>query len=176
MQFHIMNRLKYFITSVTLLFALSSYQTLAQDLTAPSWSLKDGHGNTVSSEQFAGEPLVVHFWATWCPYCKKLQPGLERLKQQYQDEGVAFIAISFREDEGTDPQAVLDARGISIPTLIEGDSVAFDKFGVSGTPTTFFIDHTGQVLGVTRTSDPDDPILEQAVPKLLDTNQKPAVN
>ena len=168
--------LKRLMLILVAVFGPYSYNVFAQELTAPSWILQDGHGNTVSSEQFSGQPLVIHFWDTWCPYCKKLQPGLEKLKQRYDSQGIAFIAISFREDEGADPQAVLTDRGITIPTLVNGDEVAFEKFGVSGTPTTFFIDHTGQVLGVTRTSDPNDPALEQAIQRLISIESKSTAN
>jgi thiol-disulfide isomerase/thioredoxin len=46
---------------------------------APAWSLYNEAGTEVQSTEFAGKPLIVHFGATWCPYCKKLQPGLDKL-------------------------------------------------------------------------------------------------
>ena len=154
-------------------FALTliSQNLNAEDLASPIWTLKNAQGQTVSSEDFAGQPLVIHFWATWCPYCKKVQHGLERLKQKYTSKGVQFMFISFREDQGAEPQRILDERGITIPTLIDGDSVAMDDFRVRGTPTTFFIQHDGTVLGMTRTSDPDAPLLENAVQQLLSRYQ-----
>lgn len=157
---------------VFLLLALASQNLKAEDLASPSWTLNNAQGQAVSSEDFAGQPLVIHFWATWCPYCKKVQPGLERLKQKYASDDVQFVFISFREDEGAQPQQVLDDRGITIPTLVDGDSVAMDDFGVRGTPTTFFIQHDGTVLGMTRTSDPDAPLLENAVQQLLSRYQE----
>ena len=134
---------------------------------APNWSLQDADGNNVSSTDFAGKPLIIHFWATWCPYCKKLQPELERLYVKYQEQGLQMIAISLREDEDAKPQEALNARGMSFRTLVNGDQVAMDKFYVRGTPTTFFINAKGQVVVATRLSDPNDPRLEQVVKSLL---------
>jgi thiol-disulfide isomerase/thioredoxin len=134
---------------------------------APSWSLYDAEGNLVSSKDFAGKPLIIHFWATWCPYCKKLQPGLDRLFEKYQDQGLQMIAISLLEEEGAKPQETLTARGMSFKTLVGGDSVAMEKFFVRGTPTTFFINAKGQVVVATRLSDPNDPRLEQVVKSLM---------
>lgn len=134
----------------------------------PDWSLSNASGQEFKAEDYIGKPLVIHFWATWCPYCKKLQPGLEILKQKYSEQGVEFIAISFREDEGAEPQKMLRQRGITIPTLINGDFVAKELFGVTGTPTTIFIDHKGNIVGTTRTSNPTDPLLEKATQYLLD--------
>ncbi|WP_232283292.1 TlpA family protein disulfide reductase [Paraglaciecola sp. T6c] len=134
---------------------------------APNWSLQDADGNQVSSTDFAGKPLIIHFWATWCPYCKKLQPGLERLYVKYQQQGLQMIAISLREDEDAKPQEALNARGMTFKTLVNGDQVAMDKFYVRGTPTTFFINAKGQVVVATQLSDPHDPRLEQVVKSIL---------
>ncbi|QHJ11319.1 Thiol-disulfide oxidoreductase ResA [Paraglaciecola mesophila] len=134
---------------------------------APSWSLLDAKGNLVSSKDFAGKPLIIHFWATWCPYCKKLQPGLDRLFKKYQAQGLQMIAISLLEEEGANPQEALTARGMSFKTLVDGDSIAMEKFFVRGTPTTFFINAKGQFVVATRLSDPNDPRLEQVVKSLM---------
>ena len=78
-----------------------------------------------------------------------------------------MLAVSWWEDEGAKPQAALDSRGHSFKTVINGDKVARELFGVEGTPTTFFIDEKGMVIGKTRISDPDDPRLEEAVKRMM---------
>jgi cytochrome c biogenesis protein CcmG/thiol:disulfide interchange protein DsbE len=139
-------------------------KTLVQ---APQWQLLDAQGNTVNSKDYAGKPLVIHFWATWCPYCKKLQPGLDSLYKKYQAQGLEMIAISFWEDPDAKPQVALDERGISFKTLIDGDTVAKQLFAIKGTPTTIFIDKQNQIVAVTRISDPLDPRLEKVVKQLI---------
>jgi cytochrome c biogenesis protein CcmG, thiol:disulfide interchange protein DsbE len=134
---------------------------------APNWQLHDEAGHLIKSSDFAGKPLVIHFWATWCPYCKKLQPGLNSLYLKYQDQGLQMIAISFNEDEGATPQAVLDARGMSFHTAIEGDNVARKLFAVTGTPTTVFINSKGEIVAKTMLSDPNDPRLEKIIQYML---------
>jgi thiol-disulfide isomerase/thioredoxin len=132
------------------------------------WQLFNEAGQLVKSSDFLGKPLVIHFWATWCPYCKKLQPGLDKLYQEYQADGLQMMAISIREDEGAKPQKELDGRGMSFKTLINGDEVGMNLFDVSVTPTTIFIDKTGHVVGSTRISDPDDPRLETIVKYIVE--------
>ncbi|MFT4938551.1 MAG: cytochrome c biogenesis protein CcmG/thiol:disulfide interchange protein DsbE [Paraglaciecola sp.] len=140
----------------------------AERLDAPQWQLYTEAGELVKSTDFAGKPLIIHFWATWCPYCKRLQPGLDRLYKKYQADGLQFIAISFREDEGATPQAVLDERGMSFSTVINGEQVARDLFAVKGTPTTIFIDRSGRIVATTQVSDPEDPRLEKIIKVLLE--------
>ena len=138
-----------------------------EQLAAPQWQLSTEAGQLIKSTDFAGKPLIIHFWATWCPYCKKLQPGLDLLYKKYQADGLQLIAISFREDEGARPQAVLAERGMSFTTVVNGDEVAQDLFAVTGTPTTVFVDREGLIVATTRVSDPDDPRLEKIVKVML---------
>ena len=134
----------------------------AKNQLAPEWELYDAQNKLVSSSEFKGNPVILHFWATWCPYCKKLQPGLDDLYKKYQSQGLQMVAISFWEDEGANPQAVIEERGHSFKTLVNGDKVA-KRFHVKGTPTTFFIDADGKIIAKTRISDPDDHRLEKVV-------------
>ena len=134
----------------------------------PQWQLYNEEGLLVKSSDFLGKPLVIHFWATWCPYCKKLQPGLDKLYQKYQADGLQMIAVSIREDDGATPQKELDSRGMSFKTLVNGTEMARNLFNVSGTPTTVFIDKTGHIVGSTRTSDPSDPRLEKIVDYIVE--------
>lgn len=134
----------------------------------PQWQLYNEAGQLVQSSDFLGKPLVIHFWATWCPYCKKLQPGLDKLYKNYQADGLQMIGISIREDEGATPQKELNNRGMSFKTLINGDDVGMNLFNVSGTPTTVFIDKTGHIVGSTSISEPDDPRLEKVVKYIVE--------
>ncbi len=125
--------------------------------TAPAFTLSNAQGEAVSLADYRGQPVILHFWATWCPYCKKLQPGLVATRDAFHEQGLVLLGISFREDEGTQPQAVLQSRGMDFMTLIDGDDVA-SAYSVNGTPTTFFIGRQGNIVGRTSKSDPADPI------------------
>ena len=160
-----------FFTIVGLILVVMSLQAQASDAShqfpkAADFMLNDANGNTWSLKDMAGKPVVLHFWATWCPYCKKLQPGLEKIRMANQDSDLQMIAISFNEDEGAMPAKVLYERGIGMKTLIDGDSVA-KSYGVKGTPTTVFINRAGEIVWITQISDPDSPKLIQAVEYVL---------
>lgn len=133
---------------------------------APQFVLPAADGTLVSLKDFRGKPLVLHFWATWCPYCKKVQPGLQALEDAHGEQGLVVIGISFREDPGAEPQSVLEARGINFMTLVDGDETAA-MYGVKGTPTTYFINREGVIVGKTHTSSPDDPVLQSLTAKAL---------
>ena len=140
----------------------------AQSVTAPiapAWQLKTQSGEVISSAQFKGKGVILHFWATWCPYCKKLQPKLVELEKQYKDQGVEMVAISFNEDEGALPQDEITYRGYRFVTAVNGEEVAM-RYGVKGTPTTFFINKNNQVIFKSTSSDITDPRLALAVEEI----------
>ena len=138
--------------------------------TAPTWSLKKGD-DVVGTDQLQGKPYVIHFWATWCPYCKRLQPGLESISQDYIDEGIPTYAVSFWENSRAKPVEEMKNRGLSLNVLVKGDEVA-KSFGIEATPATIFIDHNGEILAKLNTSDPNDPQLRLAYEQLKDNFEK----
>lgn len=136
-------------------------------LIMPQWQLQTQEGDIVSAKDFAGKPLVLHFWATWCPYCKKLQPELDRLAQKYSSDGLQVIGVSLLEPDGARPQTELESRGVRFRTVVDGESLGIDVFNIQGTPTTVFIAPSGKVLGKTMQSDPTDPQWEQTIRYLI---------
>lgn len=161
-----MNAMK--ISRLLVAFCLLLVMQTSAAAVAPDWTLADADGNSVSLSDYKNKPVILHFWATWCPYCKKVQPGLDRLYRQHHQQGLEVLGISWWEDEGAEPQKELENRGHRFKTLINGDAVA-KKYGVRGTPTTFFIDRNGEIVWVSNTSNPDDPALEKAVLRLLNS-------
>jgi len=161
---NIFYRVIIFIVSIIIQAVALAEQPIAAQ--AAHFSLKTELGAVISLGDYEGKPLVLHFWATWCPYCKKLQPGLDTLYLEYQKQGLEMVAISFWEDDGAKPQAELLKRGMHFTTLVDGDNVA-KLYQVKGTPTTFFINKSGKVLWKTSNSDPDNPKLEQAIRAII---------
>ena len=136
---------------------------------APDFSLKDASGKVHTLKDYHGKPLILQFWATWCPYCEKLQPGLNKIYNKFTDASgnhkVQVVGISFNEDKGANPQKVLTDRCIDFPTLLKGEKAA-KAYGVKGTPTTFFITKNGKILWKTIISDPNSLKLHAAAKAL----------
>ena len=137
----------------------------------PEWVLYTQDGEEIKSSDYAGKPLILSFWGTWCPHCKVLHPGLEKIRENYEDKGLEFLLISLKEDKDADPEAALKERGINIKTVVNGDHVALEKFEILGTPATFFISHEGKVLGSTMDSNPADPRFAQIAEYLINATK-----
>ena len=133
---------------------------------APEFTLSTVDGKEVSLSDYRGKPLMVHFWGSWCPACKKVQPGLQAIADENKAEGLVLLGVNFAEDEGVDPQAVLTERGHTFTTLVKGMDVV-KLYGVKGTPTTFFISRDGEVAGISNAYKPDDPELRELAASIL---------
>ena len=105
---------------------------------APDWTLQSQSGASVTLSEIAAEqPVIVLFWATWCPYCKALMPHIQSIRLEYGDE-IRVLAIHFRDDKG-DPVAYIESAGYDFTLLPDGDEVA--KLNeVWGTPGLLIID------------------------------------
>jgi cytochrome c biogenesis protein CcmG/thiol:disulfide interchange protein DsbE len=105
---------------------------------APDWTLESENGETVTlSEVAAEQPVIVLFWATWCPYCKALMPHIQSVRLEYGDE-IRVLAVHFHDDKG-DPVAYIESAGYDFTLLPDGDEVA--KLNeVWGTPGLMIID------------------------------------
>ena len=106
---------------------------------APDWTLQSASGETVTlSEVAAAQPVILLFWATWCPYCKALMPHIQSIRLEYGDQ-IRVLAVHFRDDKG-DPVAFIESAGYDFTLLPDGDEVA-ELNGIWGTPGLMIIDH-----------------------------------
>ena len=90
------------ITLTIFSFSVFAEQSI-QDLNHPELpplTLNMADGTSIKTQNLLGEPYILHFWATWCPYCKKLQPALQKI----HDMGLNVIAVSFKEMITPPPQ------------------------------------------------------------------------
>jgi cytochrome c biogenesis protein CcmG/thiol:disulfide interchange protein DsbE len=119
---------------------------------APTFTLGylDGNGE-LSSDELAGHPVVLNFWASWCAPCREEAPLLEKKWREYEDQGVRFIGVVIRDT----PESALrfaERFDLTYPMVFDPDRVLARKLGLIGLPQTFFIDAEGH-LTVAATSE-----------------------
>jgi len=108
-------------------------------------------------------PKLLMFWATWCPFCKKIFPTIQEIHETYGPE-LVVAAISIR-DKG-DVQGYVNERGLTMDILLDGDDVG-TAYEVPGTPAILLLDGNNEVFFGTLDSNPEDPTLRNAVDALL---------
>lgn len=115
----------------------------------PEVHLTDFEGEEFSLQDYEGRPLVVNFWASWCPFCVAEMPDFEKVHRSVADE-VTFLGIDQCEScQGGSADAARDlARqtGVTYRLAEDPDGSVFVAFGGSSMPTTVFIDADGRLV------------------------------
>ena len=119
---------------------------LPKPVPAPQFTLADMDEEQHSLDDLRGKVILLNFWATWCPPCRREMPSMERLYQKLSGENFTVIAINQMED----PDHVFAYTGQldvdpTFTILYDTDSKVSNSFGVKGLPTTYLIDKQGNI-------------------------------
>lgn len=129
---------------VIIMFMFSNL-TLSQEKKAPDFSLKSVDGKTVKLSDYKNKVVLIDFWATWCPPCRRGIPDLIELQKEFKKDFVV-LGISVDTDTKGDVPAFVKDYGINY-TVVYGDNSTAKLFGgVSGIPTSFLIDKKGNIV------------------------------
>ena len=136
---------------------------------APTWSLKDLDGNTVTSDQFKGKVVVVDFWATWCGPCRQEIPGYVELQKKYADDGLVSIGVSVDQAGPSVVKEFVKMYLVSYKIVMADDKIIDGFGGIDAIPATFIIDRDGlirdQKVGSVKTAEFEKRILKVLKPK-----------
>lgn len=98
----------------------------------------------VSLDSYKGKPLVLNFWAPWCPPCKEEAPALQAVYDRYKGTDVEFLMVSIRDTDKNVADFMKDNK-LSFPVALDTNAELTSKYSVTGIPTTFFIDRNGEI-------------------------------
>ena len=112
--------------------------------TAPDFTLTSLAGQSVRLSALQGKPVLVNFWATWCPPCRAEMPDLDDVAKAHAANGLQIVTVNLREE----PDAVsgyLTTIGVGLDSLLDRDGNVFRQYRITGLPTTVAIGRDGQV-------------------------------
>ena len=112
---------------------------------APTFELTDDNGDAYSLSDFRGKPIIINFWATWCPPCRAELPSMNRAWKKVKNEGIEMIAVNVGEDEDT-VSAFKAEHPIDFRVLLDPSAEMVSDWPIKGLPTTFVIDKEGRLV------------------------------
>lgn len=134
---------------------------------APDFTLQTLDNETITLRDFtdAGQPVVLNFWATWCPPCRVEMPYFDRASTRY-DGRAAILSVNQAESPET-IRAFAEKNGLTYPLLIDQDMRVNNLYGILNLPTTLFIDKNGVVKEVL-VGTISQAVLDDRIEKLLE--------
>lgn len=133
---------------------------------APDFTLLDINGNKKSLSDFKGKVIILNFWATWCPSCRKGALNFVELYDDYKERGLEIIGVALDENGEEKVRSFSDENSINYTVLLGDREVSELYGGIFSIPTTFIIDREGRIrnryIGYR-----DKEVLEKDIEKLL---------
>ena len=121
-----------------------SERGLKRGQTPPNFTLPLLDGGALSLDELFGQPIVLSFFTTWCPYCRRQTPVLVQAEQTYGDR-IQFIGVDVRE-ESQIVQSYVETHNIGYPVLLDTQGRIAKIYRVNGFPTTYFLDANGRMV------------------------------
>jgi peroxiredoxin len=116
---------------------------------APDFSLQTPQGETVTLSELRGQAVLVNLWATWCPPCRAEMPAIQKLYEEYKDQGFMVLAVNMTYQDN--PQAVLpftQENNLTFPILLDETGEMARKYELRSLPSSFFINRNGIIQEV----------------------------
>ena len=134
--------LLFIVTSVQ---AEQSLTVLENPQMAPDFTLQDMDGATHKLSDYRGKPVIVNFWATWCPPCREEMPSMERAWNKIKDQGIAMLAVNVGEEEDTIFTFTGDFPA-SFTILLDTSGKITEQWPIRGLPTTYVVSPEGKLV------------------------------
>lgn len=115
-----------------------------QGFLAPDFSLPTTSGETIRLSDLRGQAVLVNLWATWCPPCRAEMPAIEKVHNEYKDDGLVVLAINMTyQDTASAVMPFVQEHGLTFPILLDESAVVGRAYQLRSLPSSFFITREG---------------------------------
>ncbi|GIN60913.1 hypothetical protein J27TS8_09060 [Robertmurraya siralis] len=116
---------------------------------APSFAITTLDGEDVTLDDYKGKKVLLNFWATWCPPCRKEMPDMQQLYEENRDDDFVVLAVNMTntEKKRSDVVQFVDHYQLSFPILMDENGKVAQQYEILSYPTSFFIDSDGVIRG-----------------------------
>ncbi|MBI3152905.1 MAG: TlpA family protein disulfide reductase [Chloroflexi bacterium] len=117
--------------------------------TAPDFTLKTPEGEEYTLSELKGNAVLVNLWATWCPPCRAEMPAIQKMYDEYKDQGFVVLGVNMTYQD--DPFAIgpfVSEYGLTFPILLDETSEVGAAYQVRSLPSSYFINRLGIITEV----------------------------
>ena len=120
-----------------------------QGFLAPDFELQKTTGETIKLSDLRGQAVLVNLWATWCPPCRAEMPAIEKIYNEYKEDGFVVLAVNMTyQDTQSNIAPFVAEYGITFPILLDQSGSVGASYQLRSLPSSFFIDRDGIISEV----------------------------
>jgi len=120
-----------------------------QGFLAPDFELNTITGETIKLSDLRGQAVLVNLWATWCPPCRAEMPAIEKIYNEYKDDGLVVLAVNMTyQDTRSNIEPFINEYRLSFPILLDETSSVGSAYQLRSLPSSFFIGRDGIIQEV----------------------------
>ena len=135
---------------------------------APDFTLKTPTGKIYTLSDFHGQAVLVNLWATWCPPCRAEMPTIEKMYQEYKDQGFMVLAVDMTyQDDAFAIVPFTKEHGLTFPVLIEETGEVASAYQMRSLPSSYFINRAGIVTEVVIGGPMSEALLRTRIEQIL---------
>ncbi len=139
-----------------------------QGFLAPDFELQDIQGQAVRLSDLRGKPVLLNFWASWCPPCQAEMPDMQKVYDSYAARGFVVLAVNTTyQDSQSEAARFAQAHALTFPILLDQTGDASHRYEIRSMPTSFFIDRQGIIQTVVVGGPMSEGLLRSEAERLL---------
>jgi len=154
--------------------ALTSSDRIAaprESFSAPDFRLATPGGDEITLSDLLGYPVIINFWASWCPPCRAEMPAFQQVYEEYQDRGLIIAAVNAtNQDSRSDAVDFAATNHLTFPILLDISGSASRSYNLHSLPTTVFVDREGVIQKIIIGGPIPVPLIRVEIEKLLQDN------
>ncbi len=135
-------------TLFLLLLAIAA-AAFAADQPAPHFNARATTGEKFSNDSLKGHVVLLQFWTTWCPYCRREQPLVDNLEKEFRDQGLVVLAVDVNESKKT-VRKYLEQHPRDCRIVLTDDTNLAAMYAATSYPVYVVIDRDGNVAAIQR--------------------------
>ena len=115
-----------------------------QGFLAPNFELKTPTGESVKLSDLRGQAVLVNLWATWCPPCRTEMQAIEKVYNEYKDQGFTVLAVNMTyQDSQLEIMPFVNEQGLTFPILLDETGDMANAYQLKSLPSSYFINRDG---------------------------------
>jgi len=136
---------------------------------APDFSLQSTTGETVTLSNLRGHAVLINLWATWCPPCRAEMPAIQKVYDEYKDQGLIVLAVNMTyQDSPSEVPPFLQEYNLTFPVLLDQSGSMAKSYELRSLPSSFFINREGTIQEVVIGGPMSETLLRTRIESILE--------